>query len=204
MRWRQAKRHEDRRQPDGGTYQKWKPQIAEDCHNRCVYCAISDSIMGIGIRFFTIDHFRPKSVFGNAETTISNLYYCCAVCNTYKSDDWQGDVTDAQKDVGYLDPSTYDYNSYFIVSRRGLVGSDFASVKYMIEKMNLNRGQLIFRRRIHRFYEWSRQANRMIEKLMANAGEEDLRSLLTVILTINKLKRRIDESRIEAKHYTRA
>ena len=93
MKWEQVTSRRGRARPTGKDYRKWKPDVAVDCHHRCVYCALPESFAGHPIRNFTLDHFRPVFRFAQLELRIWNLYLCCNVCNTYKNDDWPGEVT---------------------------------------------------------------------------------------------------------------
>ena len=37
---------------------------------------------------YGVDHYRPKSLFGNLLTKYSNLFYCCNPCNRRKGEYW--------------------------------------------------------------------------------------------------------------------
>lgn len=133
-------------QPSIGSYNDWKDQVANECHRRCVYCAILEQDWG-GIRNFHIDHFKPKSIFPDLKEDILNLFYACSVCNVFKGSDWKGDSLDDLSNESYANPMEFDYNELFNVSSDGILASEFVTSKYMIERLFLNRPQLILWRR---------------------------------------------------------
>ena len=147
MNWKRIKK-ELSQQPDKGTYPDWKEQIAEECYFQCIYCAINEAQFG-GIDHFHIEHYRPKSIekFKKYENDIKNLYYSCPICNRFKSNDWPNDSDDLNK-VCYPDPSTHNYSDLFDVNTDSykLLGK-YTSTVYMVERLFLNRAQLIYERR---------------------------------------------------------
>lgn len=174
MKWKQVTPRRKRVQPNGKDYRKWKPDVAADCHRRCVYCAIPESLSGHSIRVFTIDHFRPENKFKPLRLRIWNLYLCCIVCNTYKNDDWPGEVINVFEDAGYIDPSHSDLSLHFYSGENGVIYSDSVAGRYMIFKLNLNRGQLVAHRRLEMFHEWRRGLNERIDRL--TAGPTDVKT----------------------------
>src|SRR5690606_2049579 len=99
----------------GSKYSDWKPELAREGFHQCVYCTISDASFG-GIRNFHVEHYKPKGLaqFAHLENDFSNLFYACAICNTFKSDDWTDPVDDYS--VGcYPDPSKKSYAELFNV-----------------------------------------------------------------------------------------
>ena len=72
--------------------------------------------------------------------------YGCLVCNPFKGNDWPSDdpLTDG---VGYLDPCEHDYSDHFQLNDFEIKGLTPAAV-YMIERLHLNRSQLIKLRKI--------------------------------------------------------
>ena len=74
-----------RTQPNKGEWHDWKQEIADHCHGRCIYCAISEARFG-GVRNFHIEHYRPKKKFPQFENDIKNLYSAGAICNVLKCD----------------------------------------------------------------------------------------------------------------------
>jgi len=130
-----------------GVYNDWKQQIADDCYNQCVYCSIHEGPWG-GIDHYHIDHFRPKSKFSELEHIISNLYYSCPVCNRFKSDSWENEPDDLNQ-ICYPDPSEYDYSELFTMNNSFILEGKYTSSKYVVNRLFLNRAQLIYERREH-------------------------------------------------------
>lgn len=132
-------------QPKAGVYSDWKVQISEECYKQCVYCTINEINWG-GIDHYHIDHYRPKSIFEALENDICNLFYACPVCNRFKSDDWPN-----EPDLNlpsYPDPSLIDFSTIFEYDESvyQLQGRN-PSAKYLINRLFLNRPQLIYERR---------------------------------------------------------
>ena len=135
-------------QPRKGDYPDWKDIIAEEGGCQCVYCAISETNFG-GRRNFHIEHYKPKSKFPALIKDIKNLFYSCAVCNVFKSNDWPNEPKNDFSNTSYANPSDVDYNELFVLpSSTGEIESEYVTGKYMLNKINLNRGQLIIERRI--------------------------------------------------------
>lgn len=146
MNWKLISK-DSKNQPAEGVYSDWKEQIARECFHQCVYCSIHENPWG-GIDHYHIDHFRPKSKdeFAHLENDICNLFYSCPVCNRFKKDDWPGDPD--LDTTSYPDPSITDYASLFELdgSTHKIIGK-YVAANYLIERLYLNRPQLIYERR---------------------------------------------------------
>ena len=138
-----------RPKPTTGVYSDWKVPIATNCRNQCVYCTISEGEYG-GIDNFHIEHFRPKSIFGALENEIDNLFLACAICNRFKSDEWPGEPQIAGNTATFLDPSTANYHSHISFAPDATLSGQTVAGIYIIERLFLNRGQLIISRRYRR------------------------------------------------------
>jgi hypothetical protein len=146
MLWKQVN-NKGRAQPKTGSWPSWKAQIAHDCDRQCVYCAIPDSRYG-GLDNFHVDHFRPKKKFPGLQKRITNLYLACAICNRFKSDDWPADPAADYGVAAYPDPGGCDYTSLINIDpANGVLAGKFAASTYVIERLYLNRPQLIRLRR---------------------------------------------------------
>lgn len=147
MNWKIIKKN-PANQPKKGTYRDWKPLIAEEGFNQCVYCAIPENSMG-GIRNFHVEHYRPKSIFVDQENDYCNLFYACPICNSFKSNDWPCNPPEDNSKASYPNPSEVDYNLLFdLDSQKGLIYGKNIAAKYVQEKMYLNRPQLRIERRL--------------------------------------------------------
>ncbi|MBE2222338.1 MAG: hypothetical protein IAF02_12395 [Anaerolineae bacterium] len=126
--------------PQFNTYQSYKQYLREDFQYCCIYCAIHENEYG-GPRGFTVEHFRPKSIFTDLTNDYKNLLYGCNICNPFKGNDWPSD--DPLFDgVGYLDPCEHDYDAHFRLKGFEIEGLTQPAL-YMIERLHLNRRQLV-------------------------------------------------------------
>ena len=150
--------------PNIGNYTHWKSQLAKEGGYQCVYCAIHEGRFG-GQRNFHIEHFRPRSRFSHLENDYNNLFYACSICNSYKSNDWPAEPCEELNRAAYIDPSRFDYNGVFGIQGY-LVTSTLVSSRYMIERLYLNRPQLIVERRIAECLKKREIMNTEFAKLM--------------------------------------
>lgn len=163
-------------QPQTGTYGDWKIQLAEEASHQCVYCAIPDAAMG-GIRNFHVEHYRPKSRFPALENIYTNLFYACPVCNTFKSNDWPAEPDFETR--CYPDPSVNDYRQLFIIDlQSGEIHGNVVASRYMVEKIHLNRGQLILERRLQTILSKARTLRGDVQNLLDQLPNQDVPQLL--------------------------
>lgn len=194
MRWKRVSL--ERVQPAAGKYSDWKTDIANDCFQQCVYCAIPESAYG-GIDNFHIDHFKPFSIFGDLKDVITNLFLACAICNRFKSNDWPGEHLDDHSMPSYPDPSAYDYNELFEISPDTyIVRGQFPATTYLTEKLYLNRPQLLMERRSFFLTERIVRLEQSIRRLLKSLKESDLPEapdllarLVTGMVDLNELMR---------------
>lgn len=147
MKWIRIKKEESSIPTHGSKYSDWKSEIAEEGKHQCVYCCIKEKSFG-GIRNFHIEHFKPKSKFKKDEHDFMNLFYACSICNCFKGDDWPSIPIDENNIISYPNPSKVDYNNIFDVNwTDGEVQGKDIVASYMIEKIYLNRPQLILERK---------------------------------------------------------
>src|SRR5690348_3548406 len=103
MNWRLIDKSKTK-QPRNGKYSDWKGLLAKEGFWQCVYCSIKEQRWG-GERNFTVEHYKPKSLFPNLENNIKNLFYACSVCNGFKHFHWpKGRPTNFNKAI-YPNPS---------------------------------------------------------------------------------------------------
>lgn len=147
MRWKLIPKDKSK-QPASGEYSDWKQIIADECFNQCVYCSIHEEQFG-GIDHYHIDHYRPKSIprFESLRNDIMNLFYACPICNRFKQDDWPGEPTSLDI-ASYPNPSQTDYASIFEVNDTSyLLSGKYVASTYLVERLYLNRPQLVYERR---------------------------------------------------------
>jgi len=172
-------------QPATGGYSDWKQQIASECFFQCVYCAIHESQFGGTINYH-IDHFRPYSKFESLANDILNLFYACPICNRFKSDDWPGEPHLDQ--VSYPDPSKIDYNTLFDFDDRFNLLGLYVSARYIINRLFLNRGQLIFERRETSLRSKGNELIKEIKSLVDQLAVIDTDDAFSILNQIDSIK----------------
>ncbi len=135
-------------QPVSGHYRDWKQQLAVEGCRQCVYCAIHESAFG-GFRNFHVEHYRPKRSFPELEDDYQNLFYACGICNVFKGADWPADPTEALDQPAYPSPSEIDYCEILSTDETtGEVRANCVAGNYLVQKIYLNRPQLLVERRL--------------------------------------------------------
>ncbi len=183
MKWKLIQK-DSKNQPAGDDYTKWKEQIAAECYNQCVYCAIHESPWG-GIDHYHIDHYRPKSIveFEIYALDICNLFYACPVCNRFKSDDWPADPDDALNIPCYPDPSKIDYSTIFEIDNSDFkVKGKNVAANYIIERLFLNRPQLIYERRESKLNYDEIIFRKSLLELANKIGDPEITNRLLIII----------------------
>jgi hypothetical protein len=149
--------------PTLGTYRDWKGHLRREADFQCVYCCIHESSFG-GLRNYHVEHYKPKSVFNALENDYNNLFYACAICNVFKGDDWPGSPQRNLSNISYPCPSTVNYSNLFNVDiSTGELKGKYIASKYVVEKLFLNRPQLIIERKLQLLYD---DANGLRKELM--------------------------------------
>jgi len=157
--------------PQQGNYQDWKPQLAEEAEGRCVYCAILDVYFG-GQRNFHVEHFKPKSIpeFSHLKNDYDNLFYACMICNTFKSYTWFSAKDGDWDTIHYPNPALYNYGDFFeITADIFTITGNHVVGEFLIQKLHLNRFQLIHFRRyetsLDKFVEVFARITQIMERL---------------------------------------
>lgn len=175
-------------------YRKNYSKVALDCGQKCVYCDIS--VEEYGGDEMHLDHFRPQEYFTSLSTHPYNLYLSCPKCNILKTSDWPTPKTPAGPTfvgrVGYIDRFQHDCAEFLYVDRDGQIVPISGPIKYMIDKMHLNRPSRVNVRR-----------KRIIEhrKTMILSGIQQLTAKLKASVEAGKItpdqrdhkRRQIDE-----------
>jgi hypothetical protein len=186
MKWRRIAK-ELSKQPESGTYKAWKELIAEEGFYQCVYCAIHEGCFG-GIRNFHIEHYRPKSKFKNLENDIRNLFYACAICNVFKGNDWPDEPKEDFSNPSYPDPSQVDYGDIFAINNGlGLVEGKFQASRYLVERLYLNRPQLIHERKISSLVEELGELNRFFKDKIGKIENRKDAEAKEILVRLSKL-----------------
>jgi uncharacterized protein (TIGR02646 family) len=76
------------------------------------HCSFCDAFPLEGQSTEPIEHFQPKDTFWKLAFAWENLYYCCELCNTCKSNQWDEDLLAPDRD-GYScqDYFEFDYTT---------------------------------------------------------------------------------------------
>lgn len=184
--------------PVGGNYSQWKPQLSREGGAQCVYCCIPESKFG-GIRNFHVEHYRPKSIFPELTNVYGNLFYACGVCNVFKSDDWPSDPENGKYDVAYYpDPSIVDYCNFLEIDEfSGLVMSKTLTGKYLIERLHLNRPQMIGLRAVAALFSRIDAATNEIQELLQAGAipESDKDEVVGLLICLYNMARKYSEAR---------
>ncbi|HIF9118488.1 TPA: hypothetical protein ACX6PM_003010 [Photobacterium damselae] len=171
--------------------------VAWDCQNRCVYCDVH--VDECGGEKFSLDHFRPKNVFGEKFAGILkihpfNLHLSCQKCNVLKSDDWKGceETQDGEtylSNKGYIDRFQVDVSDYFDVKDTGHIVSINGNGpgNYMIGRLHLNRTNRVYIRKLR---EVTFKANR-IKELLASKQIDVLTKWNSGVLSEQQAKEKI-------------
>ncbi len=112
--------------------------VRQRAHFACEYCGVSE-IDGGGE--LTIDHYRPLSKGGDDGP--DNLIYCCVRCNLHKADYWPEQSSDPRLWNPRREPSSLHFTAITDGSLLPLTETGIFTVR----RLNLNRRQLIARRR---------------------------------------------------------
>ena len=141
---------------------------------RCGYCGIRESDAGSEL---TVDHFQPRSRGGLDDR--ANRVYCCHACNEFKSDFWE---LDSPRRI--LHPRLDSAEAHSIEDPDGKLRSLTETGAFHIDRLHLNRPQLIEYRYERRLLEATRQTEmRLLEQLR----ELDER-LKSAIAELNQLR----------------
>lgn len=176
-----------RAQPVKGRWGDWKQAIADHCDGRCVYCAIPEGRFG-GIRNFHVEHFRPKAKFPALENEINNLYLACAICNVLKGDDWPAEPEIDHTRATYPDPSLVDYNTILLVlPNTHEVSSDKQAGKYLIERILLNRAQLIIERRLAAMLQFLSEFEAWVTRCLDDMTPAERQETIVILLQIGNV-----------------
>lgn len=100
---------------------------------RCGYCGISEVDIGAEL---TVDHFQPRSQGGKHEP--GNWVYCCHACNEYKGDLWQPNSLQR-----ILHPLRDGLHAHLVEEEDGTLRGLTTAGRFTIERLRLNRPQLI-------------------------------------------------------------
>lgn len=174
------------------TNSKCKEYLRNDFSHECAYCKLQEQEVGIvGLDFFEIDHFKPKSLKFPDRHMYHNLYYSCQKCNSEKGDIW---------DIQLLDPCV---DNIFFGNTPAITGGKKENKykliaqnekgKFYIDTFKLNsRTQIRFRKAREKHKNNLYTINVLIEEILSkfqNYTElSDLKDLVVQLENLRNLK----------------
>lgn len=114
-----------------------KLALQKACADKCMYCESKVTPTYFG----DVEHIKPVDQFPQLKYTWENLGYVCAKCNNEKRAKWENDAP-------FINPFDEDPDDhlaafgFFVLHRRGSERGEYTHIE-----INLNRGELVERRR---------------------------------------------------------
>lgn len=109
---------------------------------RCGYCGVHETAVGGELE---LDHYHPRAAGGSDD--IENLVYACTACNRFKGDYAPG--RDAPESLRLLHPRRDDLSVHIEESAYGRLLGRTPRGWFHIQRLHLNRPQLVERRHLH-------------------------------------------------------
>jgi hypothetical protein len=110
---------------------------------RCGYCGVPESSVGGELE---IDHFHPQAAGGPDD--IENLVYACTACNRFKGD--YAPAPSAPESLRLLHPRRDAPSTHVEETAQGRLIGLTARGWFHIQRLHLNRPQLVERRHLNR------------------------------------------------------
>jgi hypothetical protein len=133
---------------------------------RCGYCGVSETFVGGELE---VDHFNPQSVGGSSE--IENLVYACTACNRFKGD--YAPARDAPESLWLLHPRRDDMGAHVTETGYGRLLGLTPRGWFHIQRLHLNRAQLIEMRYLRREMQAQRDELALARKAEARLRQEN-------------------------------
>lgn len=185
MQWFRIPKENSTKPATGKCYSDWKEPLSIEGKQQCVYCTINIKAFG-GIRNFHVEHYRPKAKdkFPELEHEYRNLFFACSICNTFKSDEWKNEPSSKYDNHSYPDPSKVDYSDFLFKNISHLVESKYITGKYIIQKLFLNRPQLILERKSFYLHETLKKEIKILKTIVIQLKEKDTNPLADGLITM--------------------
>ncbi|MBS1835653.1 MAG: HNH endonuclease [Acidobacteria bacterium] len=122
-------------------YQSFRENVRRDFRRTCAYCLLEE-IWAAGLENFEIDHFRPRSLFPEYETSYYNLYWSCHVCNRLKRDYWPSPDL-IERGYTFVDLCETAFDEHFALVETGEWHAKTKAAEYTIDLLRLNRPHLV-------------------------------------------------------------
>jgi hypothetical protein len=143
---------------------------------RCGYCGVTEDDAGAEL---TLDHFQPCSS-GGADRP-DNWVYCCHPCNEFKGDFWSDDPS-----LRLLHPMADDSTAHLVEETDGTLRPLTARGAAHIERLHLNRPQLVAYRCQRRAAADARRSQLVLLERLAKLEQQ----ILTLTEQLAKLRNR--------------
>lgn len=134
-----------------------RENVREQFDFRCGYCGVREEDVGAAL---TVDHFQPRSRGGTDD--LENLVYACHACNEFKSNFWP-----STNETRLLHPRTDDLTIHLRLFQNGILEGLTPEGILWIERLRLNRSQLVERRRREADYEAEATENAELKEEIA-------------------------------------
>ncbi len=131
-------------------------------HFRCGYCGVAETDVGAEL---TLDHFQPRSQGGGDGA--ENWVYACHPCNEFKGDYWHEDMSRR-----LLHPLHDDSATHLREDSEGILHPLTARGAAHVERLHLNRPQLVAYRRQRRLAAEAQQTQIRLLENLAKLEEE--------------------------------
>lgn len=113
---------------------------------RCGYCGVHETSVGGELE---VDHFHPQAAGGSDD--IENLVYACTACNRFKGD--YAPAPNAPESLQLLHPRREDLSVHVEETAHGRLIGLTPRGWFHIQRLHLNRPQLVERRHLHHVLE---------------------------------------------------
>jgi hypothetical protein len=128
---------------------------------RCGYCGVREIDAGSALTF---DHFHPRSRGGT--DSLDNQVYCCHACNEFKSDYWEPDSPRR-----LLHPLRDSIEFHIREDAESFLRPLTETGAFHIERLRLNRPQLVEYRRERRLWEAARKTQSQLTQLLSDLNQ---------------------------------
>lgn len=109
---------------------------------RCGYCGVHETSVGGELE---MDHFHPQAAGGSDD--IENIVYACTTCNRFKGD--YAPAPGAPESLRLLHPLRDDLSAHIDETTLGRLVGLTSRGWFHIQRLHLNRPQLVDRRHLH-------------------------------------------------------
>jgi hypothetical protein len=177
-------------------YRDCKEDLSKEAEHSCVYCCIHESRFG-GIRNFHVEHYKPKSKYKTLTNKYSNLFYSCSICNCFKGNDWPNEPDEIYEIPFYPNPLVVNYSDFIEVDlESGMVKGMKKTTKYLIEKLYLNRPQLVNERKffgLMKRMKMNLEILKEVEKKIVTISPEEKLKIFDTFIKVSETHRELSE-----------